>query len=231
MKKYIDAHTHLSKVRDIDPNTGVIINAAKISDWEDVIAITHSSVNANGAIGVHPWYASDLPIGWDKRLHDLLIQHPKLQIGEIGLDKKRPNFEIQTAVFKTQLELAHSLNRGIQLHCVGAWDVMLNILSGLNGMLPPYIIAHEFSGPIPEIEKMAKKYNMYFSYGPRSIRNHTRILSTPQNRILSETDDTPSVNIVDIVTKIANILNVAPDKMVDIIYNNTIQILNYDTTA
>jgi len=231
MNKYFDAHCHLLNLNTLPQNVGAIFNAAQISDWNDIIAATKSGANILGAIGIHPWYVSNLPKGWRDMLRDALRTNSKLLIGEIGLDKHRPDIAQQTSVFTTQLQLAYELQRGVQLHCVGAWDKVLGILRDQGNKLPPFIIAHEYSGPIKDMEKMTKKYNMYFSYGPRSLRNPERILLTPPNRILSETDGTNPETVIEIVDKISDILNLAPNKMADIIYQNTIQALQNDTIA
>ena len=49
-------------------------------------------------------------------------------VGEIGLDKHHPNIETQIRVFCAQMLIANEMKRGICMHCVGAWDKILNIL-------------------------------------------------------------------------------------------------------
>ena len=68
---------------------------------------------------------------------------------------------------------------------------------------------------------------MYFSYGPREIANPARILETPRNRILAETDSANPSNIVDVIDKIADILHVDRAEMADIIYDNTMRMLKH----
>ena len=219
MPKYIDAHCHCKE----QPTIGAIVNTAKMSDWGGVVEL--STNGAYGAIGVHPWYISDLPTNWLQQLRKTLIDNPDLMVGEIGLDKHKPDMDLQISVFEQQLEIAHDLNRGVCIHCVGAWERVAHILKTYQNKLPRFILSHGYNGPINQIQKFADSYNMYFSYGPRDMRHSDHILNTPLNRILAETDsDNPSC-VIDTVNRIADILHVDHDKMADIIYNNTIGML------
>ena len=216
MQEYFDAHCHVTTT----PNIGVICNSAHQKEWERVACLSNPAKKIYSAIGIHPWYINELTDNWRSELRDMLLGDSNLLIGEIGLDKHYPDMVGQVDVFVNQLELAHELQRGVCLHCVGAWEHMLQILKAHRNKLPSFIVAHEYSGPKDIIKKIAQKYNMYFSYGPRSLKNTSRILCTPIERILSETDsDTPD-DVIDIVAKISAILNVDHDKMADIIYNN-----------
>lgn len=219
MPEYIDAHCHCSAV----PTIGAIVNAAKISDWGRVVELSNCGIY--GAIGVHPWYISDLPADWSERLFDMLIENPDLLVGEIGLDKHKPDMESQISVFKQQLCIAHQLKRGVCIHCVGAWEHMLHMLKANRNKLPRFILAHGYTGPINQMQKLADEYNMYFSYGPRNIKNPSHILSTPRDRILAETDSANSSDVINVVNQIADILHIDHREMADIIYNNTIRML------
>lgn len=225
MSKYIDAHCHTEN----KPTIGAIVNAATISDWGRVVEL--SKAGMYGAIGVHPWYLNDLPDNWYAILREMLIQNPELHVGEIGLDKHKPDMDLQISVFEQQLLLAHELGRGVSLHCVGAWEHIARILRVFQNKLPRFILAHGYNGPVHMIQKFADEYNMYFSYGPRNIRNSSRILATPHNRILAETDSDNPSGVMSVVNQIANILDVDPEKMADIIYNNTIRMLKHGQIA
>ena len=121
MQKYIDAHCHISDSTCLT-EVGAIFNAAKPSDWATVSKISDKEKNIYGAIGVHPWYISDLSVGWQSELSDLLKQNPELMVGEIGLDKFHNDMSRQMDVFIAQLNIACALNRGVCVHCVGAYD-------------------------------------------------------------------------------------------------------------
>lgn len=222
--KYIDAHCHLSD-DTTNINVGAIYNAAKQSDWHSVINVLNTENDIFGAIGVHPWYVSEITDNWESELKELLSQNPDLLVGEIGLDKHRPDMETQTRVFCNQMLLASEFKRGVCLHSVGTWDKVLHVLKVFQNVLPPFIIAHCYSGNPDDIKMFAEKYNMYFSYGPRNLQDTVRLCSTPLNRIVAETDGKNPNDVIVVVNRIAGILNIAPDKMADIIYKNTIRML------
>mgnify|MGYP002511211201 CR=1 FL=1 len=154
MQKYIDAHCHLTNnatLGDILTRATkinviwAINNAAKISDWPDIIEISEKNHDIVGAIGIHPWYISDVPDNWSDVMQDLLLQNPQIQIGEIGLDKHKPDMDLQISVFEQQLSLAHELGRGVSLHCVGAWEHIARILRVFQNKLPCFILAYAYN--------------------------------------------------------------------------------------
>lgn len=237
MVKYADAHCHLSDAQNIETalanahNVGVemfIVAPADASQWHDVVNLTHKNQNVFGCAGIHPWNVCELPQDWADDLEKILIKNPKIMVGEIGLDKNRPNMELQTDVFVHQLKFAHKYSRGIHLHCVGCWNMVLKILDENKHALPPFILAHGFAGRAEDIKNIADKYNVYFSYGPRTLGQKLgagRILKTPLSRILTESDGADSTVIPSIVSQISEILNVETDILADIIYKNITQII------
>ena len=202
MESYFDAHCHI-----LSPDTpvigGAISNASRMSEWADIVNVSECLPHVYGAIGVHPWYVSELPNDWDVRLGCMLQKHPHLMVGEVGMDKHHPDIPRQESVFVRHLEIAARFGRGIHVHCVGAWGAMRRILDGRRLHLPPFILFHRYSGAVGDIERFAREYNAYFSYGPKS--DAARIVATPSNRILVESDsDTPS-GIVDVASRVAGI--------------------------
>ena len=225
MIKYIDAHCHLSYPPS-EINVGAVYNAARQSDWENIVSVTDVHNNTFGAIGIHPWYISDVTDNWESELQDLLHKNPELLVGEIGLDKHKPAMETQIQVFCNQLLLAHEMGRGICLHCVGAWDKVLNVFKVFQNRLPRFVLSHCYSGNAKDIQNFSEKYNMYFSYGPRNLQDTERLCATPLDRIVAETDGFNPNDVVIIVNRIASILHIAPEKMADIIYQNTLRMLD-----
>lgn len=187
---YFDAHCHITSDKDISPDVALITNAAQVSDWAGIIQLSRCFKNVYGAIGVHPWYLDGLDLEWDKLLFEKLVQYPDLMVGEIGLDKNRPNPQKQITVFSRQIELAAELNRGVHIHCIGMWNDTLNVLRAHHQKLPPFILFHRYAGSTSIIDILANEYNAYFSY---NRTDNPRISGTPPTRILLETDsDNPS---------------------------------------
>lgn len=203
MLKYFDAHCHLENISAPETGVGRIINAARYSDWPFVVAGV--SLYTYGAIGIHPWYISELPNDWDARLYDTLVQNPDLMVGEIGLDKHRPDIQGQTSVFIRQLEIAHSLGRGVHVHSTGTLNRITEILDSCRNVLPPFILFHRYSGSASQMVRLSEKYNAYFSFCDASAINRSG--SVPTGRILSETDSIPGTVISVVAENLAAALD------------------------
>lgn len=200
VKKYIDAHCHLFDEK-LPNNIGAIVNATRPADWGDVIAGADKNPSVFAAIGVHPWFVGDLVAGWDAQLCELLEQNPGVMIGEIGLDKHKPDMDTQINVFARQMDLAVELGRGVHVHCVGAWDKMFAVLKRYKSQQPPFILFHRFSGNAGDVARLVVDYNAYFSFsGVGRV-----IVDVPQDRILVETDSNHPMGIVRVAEQIAAI--------------------------
>lgn len=230
--KYIDAHCHIltdAQMRDATAHgvVGFIVNATRPVDWGVVIDMARCD-NVYGAIGVHPWFVSDLSDGWDYELINALAMHPNLMVGEIGLDKNRPNLELQENVFCRQLQIAHDLGRVAHIHCVGAWGKMINILRTVD--LPPALVFHAFSGA-PELVSELTDMGAYFSFGAeicneKHVRARAAVASGPISRILVESDDAAHDTIPNTVAEIAQIRGADTETVANIIYTNTMGVLD-----
>lgn len=198
--KYIDAHCHLFDEK-LPDNIGAIVNATCPADWGDIIALAGGGVNIFGAIGVHPWFVMDLPVGWDTQMCELLKQNPGIMIGEIGLDKNKPNMDLQIDVLVRQLDWAVELGRGVHVHCVGAWDKMFGVLKRYKSKQLPFILFHRFGGNAGDVARLVMDHNAYFSF--RDTRDV--IVHVPRDRILVETDSDNPMIITDVAERIAAI--------------------------
>ena len=220
MFKFFDAHCHLTDI-NIPEYVGCINNAAQMADWGAVINSANHP-NIFGAIGVHPWYATNLPSDWDEQMYRILRDNPEIMIGEIGLHKGRTDAELQIPVFIRQMEIATELGRGVHVHCVGMWDAMRRILDAFKSQQPPFILFHRFSGPTSDISDVAKRHNAFFSY--RGDADIGRITNTPAHRILIESDADNVHNAVESARSIASQCNM--DEMIFV--NNAIRMLKHE---
>ena len=223
--KYVDAHCHLES--GILPSciAVAITNATRIADWDFITKVSgHGCVH--GAIGIHPWYISELPNDWDCRLYKMLSANSELMVGEIGLDKNSPDLSAQMDVFQRQLQIAIELRRTVHIHCIGAWDKLLAILAKFT----PHTIVLHGASPSIEIINLLLRYNSYFSFGPALCKEtHIRIrnafCNVPQSRILSETDGNNPADVVMVVQKMSEILAIPVADVADTIYTNVIGLL------
>lgn len=229
--KYSDAHCHITKIPAPDIAC-CICNATNESDWDKIIENTNSET-IFGAIGIHPWHLDSIKPGWESRLYAKLIQNPTIMVGEIGLDKYKPDMPQQIQIFTTQIKIAGELRRPISLHCVGAWDKVMHILKAMGHNLPPAILAHGFNENAQIITQTADKYNIYFSY---SAHNSTPnlpdiIRATPNSRILTESDafepDCEMKPVIDSVKIISESLDISCNDTTEQIYENFQRMVSY----
>jgi TatD DNase family protein len=96
--------------------------------------------------GIHPWYI-DLEnlVAQFSKLKKLLEQRNNiLLIGECGLDKlKGPEMRLQVEVFRKHLVLAEQFQKPIIIHCVKAFQEVLDIIKKEKFKLP--FIFHGFN--------------------------------------------------------------------------------------
>ena len=233
--KYIDAHCHILPDTEMRAATarGVerfVVNGTRPADWGVVVEMANLD-NVYGAIGAHPWFVSTWSNDAADKLCGVLHQNPNLMVGEIGLDKNRPDMETQEVVFGRQLQISHDFGRVAHIHCAGAWGKMMDALRGAE--LPPAMVFHAFSGSpdlVPELVKMGA----HFSFGhaicdTRYAKMRAVVACVPENRILVESD-APDVatpdTIPDTVAEIAALHGVDVAQMATTIYNNTMGLLN-----
>ncbi|MBD3278106.1 MAG: hypothetical protein GF388_07390, partial [Candidatus Aegiribacteria sp.] len=146
----------------------------------------------------HPWFIKEDP-GLD-RLGDRLTDSHAIAVGEIGLDYKidSPGREIQLEVFRNQLELALAMDLPVILHCRGAFDDMLNMLSEDRYRDTLRGVIHAYSRG-PQLAERFLDLGFYISFGgvltrsraKRAARTASKI---PIERILLETD-APSIGM------------------------------------
>lgn len=170
------------------------------------------------SFGIHPMIAADIASKhqdyssedcWSE-LRRLLEKFPEAQVGEAGLDKRYAGYEpggAQEAAFRKQAKLALELGRDLQIHCVGDYGRIVQILKEIGfGAAPgkesvagsacaasvkrPHPIFHRFGGDAG-IVKAGKPLGALFSIHADSLRKKaTReaLGLIPQASLLFETD-------------------------------------------
>ena len=225
--KIIDAHTHLDYITsNIQPDVvGCVCCATMENDWQKITNLIKIDKAVYGAFGVHPWFIDSVKKDFDKRLEVLLKSDSCYMVGEIGLDKHKPDMDKQIEFFIKQFDVAIKLKRIVCLHCVGAWDKFLHILKQYNKYDLPIIIAHGFNENEDILNKLLEYENIFFSLSKNSVYGKKcRIEQIPSYRILIESDGKNDVSLLGLIDSIAKIKN--ESNMADIIYNNTQRILN-----
>ncbi len=205
--RWIDCHCHLymdplgsdalSALRRAEEAgvARVVVPAYDLASWGDVARLAQEPRVAV-MLGLHPWAADEeLNPG---RLNDALSAVAAVGIGEIGLDSKvdPPGPERQRHILRQQLDLAVDLDLPVSLHCRGAFEELLDILSDYRPRLRGMV--HAFSRG-PELAQRFLDLGLHLSFGgaitrPRAKRPRRSARSTPLERVLLETD-APSIGL------------------------------------
>ena len=228
----IDAHSHIDYIthnfqKDV---VGTVCCATNESDWGILINKIKNDKNIYGCFGVHPWFVSDVKDGFEARLEQILKSNDSFMVGEIGLDKYKPDMDKQVCVFERQFDIAVKLKRTVFIHCVGAWDKILHILKQYKKSELPIIVAHDFNGSVEILNNLIQNYNIFFSiHKIDKGQEINRIQQIDINKIFVETDAKSDVLLCDIIEKISNIKNESDAGK--IIYENTLKVLNNGKVA
>ncbi|WPO78133.1 TatD family hydrolase [Flavobacterium sp. KACC 22761] len=142
------------------------------------------------SIGIHPWYILEERLESDLKIIEEKLQTENcLAIGECGLDKRiEQPFEIQISVFEKQLALAEKYKKPVVIHCVAAFQEVIEIKKKLKISVP--MIIHGFSKNKQVAEQLLKE-GFYISFGKYLLKNpelKTVFQNIPNNKFLLETD-------------------------------------------
>ena len=178
---YVDAHCHLLKETEFQNAhlvgiNRILVNSAHFTDWDQVQKLP----DVIASIGIHPWYVNEASDDWEECMEKYLQTNLNLQIGEIGLDKLKPDFAKQKHVFLTQLKLAQKYNRIASVHCVKAWGERMPLLRSFKKNTR--LLFHGFSGDKIVVGFLADSQS-YFS-----VHNDKKIPLIPSDKLLIESD-------------------------------------------
>ena len=168
------------------------------------------------SIGIHPWY-----INLDNHENDLSIIDDKLQLknclalGECGLDKRiEIPMDIQLQVFEKQLELAKKHKKPVILHCVSAYQEVIEVKKRMQIETP--MIIHGFSKNW-QVAKSLLDNGFYLSFGKYLLRNpelSSVFEQVPNDRFFLETD-TVEESIIEVYEKASEIKKNNIEKQVE----------------
>jgi TatD DNase family protein len=206
MTPYINIHTHhLSK------DHGVFLFNNRFGFDKEFYLEKYFS------IGIHPWDA-DLQVSLSE--FEKLIQHPHcLAIGECGLDKvKGPDIEIQKKIFISQLDLAVKYQKPVIIHCVKAFDELIEICQSYHSKTP--LIIHGFNKSIQLAKQLIDK-GFYISLSHSIFKKEDIDFSVlPLEKLFLETDTNESILIEEVYKKAAACFQIQEDDLKEKIYTN-----------
>lgn len=244
--KYIDSHIHLQDYKE-EFATEIIKKAINIGfknfvcvgtspkDWQAVadFAKRYSDLIIP-AFGVHPWQILSAQNNWQEELEKYLQTFQNALVGEIGLDKLKPDIQLQKQLFSTQLAVAKKYHRPVIIHAVKAFS----FLSEFWDKLPPKFMFHSFNSPLEHLQEIIKRGGyVSFNQSIEKNRDFTKIIQTvPSEKILLESDgpyqslsktelSTP-LYIPELLKKIALARGENTKILNEKIYNNSMEFIN-----
>jgi TatD DNase family protein len=146
------------------------------------------------SIGIHPLYIDENRLEQDFEIVDQKLALPEcLALGECGLDKRGETpFEVQQSVFEKQLVLAEKHQKPVVIHCVAAFQELIEIKKRMKITVP--MLIHGFS----KNEQLAQQVidaGFYVSFGKNLLRSRSLgtalesvFTSVPNDRFFLETD-------------------------------------------
>jgi TatD DNase family protein len=210
---YIDIHTHDSEaVAGIYAVENLMAHEMRIPSDIPGRACTY---------GIHPWHLdqgnADEFIG---RVREVAGSKNIIAFGEAGFDRLRgPAPDVQGKAFEAQVLISEELEKPLYIHCVRAWDQLLQAHKRLRPRMPWLI--HGFRGNRELAMQLISK-GMYISFWfDFIVRKEASALvkSLPSGRIFVETDGA-GVDIGAIYEKVAGDLSISNSEMKSLIQEN-----------
>lgn len=210
---YIDIHVHRGK-----PASGIFIVESLMAHEEKL------PVDISGVVytyGIHPWFLDENNYNQLILSVENAITHPDvIAVGEAGFDRLRgPSIVLQRTVFEQQIAISEDIGKPMIIHCVRAWDELLEVEKKLKPKMP--WLVHGFRGNVELATQLLSKgmyLSLWFDFVLRPESCYL-LRHLPINRIFLETDGA-DVDIRIIYDKVASDLNMSVDELKSIILKN-----------
>ena len=168
------------------------VHTHKINKEKDIVSILSCPWKEDESFysaGIHPWHIKDNYLEELTKIDSIANKPSILAIGEIGLDRVcQTDFELQKKVFIAQLAIAQKHNKSVIIHCVRAYDEILNLTKG--NKVP--LIMHGFNKGT-ELARQFTEKGFYLSFGKSLLDKKSKSIDafekSPLDHIFLETDD------------------------------------------
>lgn len=180
MIKYYNTHTHKKN------------QPVEILNYFLDEKLIREKIEQFSSIGFHPWHFDENdPENVSKNLREIVKYKSIAAIGETGLDKSiNVDLDIQKKIFVIHLEVAEEFNLPVIIHCVKAFNEIIQIKKNRKKKTP--WIIHGFNNNL-QIAKELIKHNCFLSFGAALLKNNSNaklvINNIPADKVLLETDD------------------------------------------
>lgn len=126
----IDSHCHIASINPTNQNINNprLVVAISDNEWEDLYNIRKNYPAYKIGFGIHPWVINQYSKDNILKLEEYILKYSPDCIGEIGLDKLKPNFIEQINLFELQLQIAKKYNLAVVIHCVKAYNEVIQLL-------------------------------------------------------------------------------------------------------
>lgn len=180
------------------------------------------------SIGIHPMFIDENRLENDFKIVKEKLALPEcLALGECGLDKRsETSFELQQSVFEIQLALAEKYQKPVVIHCVAAFQELIEIKKRLKISVP--MVVHGFSKKV-ELAKQLIDNGFYLSFGKNLLRNpelESVFKSIPNDKFFIETD-TIEEEIQEVYNMAARYKNIELAELQRIINKNYNAVFDY----
>ncbi len=206
----INAHTH-----HLSDSKATVLDIYNQYPWNWEENDSHYS------IGIHPIFIDQSEPTTDLQTIKDKLDDPKcLAIGEIGLDKITSiDFKIQEEIFIRQLELAKQHHKPVIIHCVRAYQEVLQIKQSIDFRAP--FIFHGFNKNVQLAQQILKNGGT-LSFGKNLLHNpnlQTIFANLSPQDFLLENDDS-QIPIEEIYQRAAEIRNQSIENFTSLVEEN-----------
>ena len=188
----VDAHCHAHAFSDMELKEFSKIKIIAVS--EDVessgktIDLSRRFDNIIPFIGIHPWNLESTSARELEEVLRSLKLGEAMGIGEVGVDGRiKKNVRKQIEVFKLFCEVSAELVLPMNIHALGAWDEVFEIILKMDVRR---VLFHWYTGPIRLLKDIGEA-GYYISINPavKIQPKHRRILENAElDMIITESD-------------------------------------------
>lgn len=211
---FIDIHTHPNR---IESETIIVQN---IYPGDGFAAFSGRNFYS---VGLHPWHLKTPEENNEmmQLVEEALDFDHVCFIGECGLDKKiDADFEEQKRVFMAHAFIAEEFKRPLIIHCVKAYNEVLEIHKRLHPEMP--WIMHGYHGNVKTTQQMGGR-GILFSFGKSLFDENSKSIESlkclPMEKIFFETDEYDK-DVEKIYERAAVLKNVSIDILKTEVWSN-----------
>ncbi len=208
----INLHTH-----DFHTSDGIAVVNQYPHDFREGISMF--------SIGIHPWHIEAMNLANAVEFIESRLKLSEcVAVGECGLDRKIGfPFDKQVEIFETQIGLAEKYKKPVIVHCVGAFQELIEIKNRLKVTVP--MIVHGFRKHLQLAQQLLDN-GFYLSFGKGLLLNPEyaeTFNAIPNEAIFLETDSA-QIDIKAVYQAAAKYKDISGNELQEIIKTNYIKV-------